>query len=201
MIVKMAMPKTIEEKCIGCRFCETGCQSGAIIVSEGKAHHNSDICTGCLKCYQVCPNDAIKVEALPKPVLLQLDISKVNADAINELCRRADLDPGRSVCTCTLSVAKEAAAAILLGARTLKEVTAMTGIRGLCGMWCTDPIIRLLEAHGIQANEYVNDGIYNVKIRLKDITSEVAEKYPEYHIMEDKVILKEEDVPFLPEML
>jgi NAD-dependent dihydropyrimidine dehydrogenase PreA subunit/bacterioferritin-associated ferredoxin len=201
MIIKMVSLGTVEDNCIGCKFCETNCLAGAIKVSKGKASIDETKCVSCMRCFSICPNEALSFEPLPEPVVLQLDISQVDADAIEELCARADLDPERSICTCTLSLAKEAAAAVLMGARTLKEITSMTGIRGVCGMWCTDPLIRLLEAHGVHANEYVNDGVLNAKIRLKDITDEVAEKYPEYRIKEDKLILKEKDIPYLPEML
>ena len=59
--------KVIENQCVeqghGCGMCARNCPSGAISGSKGKAHHiNTDICTGCGICYDVCNFDAIHVE-------------------------------------------------------------------------------------------------------------------------------------------
>lgn len=46
------------EKCTGCGICEDVCPVRAIKV-EGYAIVNSDVCTGCAVCVAQCPNNAI----------------------------------------------------------------------------------------------------------------------------------------------
>lgn len=47
-------------ECIGCRMCiRLGCP--AIAMEDGVAVINSQLCTGCGMCAQVCPQDAIKI--------------------------------------------------------------------------------------------------------------------------------------------
>jgi bacterioferritin-associated ferredoxin len=145
---------------------------------------------------------AIKSRSLPEPKVIKLDYSDVDPVAIKELCDRAGLDPERAICVCTLTKAKETAAAIIKGARTMKELAAMTGVKSDCGGWCLDPVGRLLEAYGIDVKFPENaKGGYPMKTRLRDVSEEVAKKYPEFRIEEDKKLLEKGELPFLPEML
>jgi pyruvate formate lyase activating enzyme len=49
------------EMCAGCGKCLQVCPEGAIRIEEGKSWTNRDICRGAGKCAEVCPNDARNV--------------------------------------------------------------------------------------------------------------------------------------------
>ncbi len=62
---KTMQPGIYTSKCLGtdkCGSCKSACQSeGSLIFKEGKlAFINQEICTGCMKCADLCPADAIK---------------------------------------------------------------------------------------------------------------------------------------------
>ncbi len=48
------------DRCTGCGACVDVCPSGAITLVEGKAHIDEAICTGCAACVNVCPESAIQ---------------------------------------------------------------------------------------------------------------------------------------------
>ncbi|NLC55123.1 MAG: 4Fe-4S binding protein [Erysipelothrix sp.] len=53
--------KVNEDKCIGCKLCETVCPSKSVVVSpiNKKAKIDSAICLQCTNCQQICPTKAI----------------------------------------------------------------------------------------------------------------------------------------------
>ena len=53
--------KVDKDACVGCKLCEKACPSNAIVVSseDKKAVINTALCHQCIKCWQVCPKDAI----------------------------------------------------------------------------------------------------------------------------------------------
>lgn len=61
-IVKSTKKAEISEKCIQCKKCirEIGCP--AIVVENGKVMVDTNLCTGCNLCAQVCPVSAISVK-------------------------------------------------------------------------------------------------------------------------------------------
>ena len=60
-IVKSNKKASISEKCIQCGKCirEIGCP--AIVKIDGKVTIDSNLCTGCYLCGQICPVEAIRV--------------------------------------------------------------------------------------------------------------------------------------------
>ena len=60
-IAKSAKKAAIPEKCIQCGKCirEIGCP--AIVKVDGKVTIDSNLCTGCNLCGQICPVGAIQV--------------------------------------------------------------------------------------------------------------------------------------------
>ena len=61
-ITKPSDKCVINDKCISCKKCirEIGCP--AISVAEGKVSIDSNLCTGCGLCAQICPAGAIGKE-------------------------------------------------------------------------------------------------------------------------------------------
>ena len=116
---------------------------------------------------------------------MRVDHTEVDQTQLRDLCRRVNLDPEDPICLCTLTQAKEVAAAILKGAASPEEVTRMTGIRTSCAMWCMAPVLRMLQAHGLELKPPKGYKWYNVNPALWDIPEEIAARYPEYRIKED----------------
>jgi bacterioferritin-associated ferredoxin len=109
---------------------------------------------------------------------VQADVSKVPYEKVENLCKKAKFHPEQLVCYCTATRAEEVAAAILLGADSAEKVSAATGIRSGCKVECIQPILRLLEAAGI--NPVPPEGGWQWYGRTKtvwDIPTEVKEKY------------------------
>jgi len=50
------------DKCTGCGLCVEICPVEAIKISGGVAEVDEDICIGCCACEDECPNDAITVK-------------------------------------------------------------------------------------------------------------------------------------------
>ena len=105
---------------------------------------------------------------------------------IEELCKKAHCFPEQFVCACTLTLAKEVAAAIIKGADTPEKITAMTGVRSGCSIYCMAPILRMLKAHGVEIEAPPDNRWYNLSLSLWDVSDNVANKYPGYYLQEDK---------------
>lgn len=175
-----------EAKCTGCKICENVCPTGAIQVVEKKARVEENKCAACMKCLDSCNEGAIRMVPRERPLSLGVDPMEVDQDELRELCLRARFKPEEPVCLCNLIPAREVAAAILKGAKTPEEVTLMTGIRTSCGMWCMAPILRLLKAHGLTIEPPKGYRWYDVDAALWNTSEEVARKYSEYYLEEDK---------------
>ena len=87
------------------------------------------------------------------------------------------------------------AAAILLGARTPSEISVETGVRGVCSLWCTSAVVRLLGAAGFEVEptprnwRLYADGFDS---SIWSVPDEVAERYPEYRLKESRDSLRTE---------
>ena len=59
----MPKPKIDSEKCTGCKTCVDICPVQVFEMKDGKAFvKNPDACIGCRACESQCETDAIKVE-------------------------------------------------------------------------------------------------------------------------------------------
>ncbi len=178
-------------KCIGDRICENVCPTGAIRVVERKAVVDETKCAACLKCMDYCGEDAITLVPRSEPMVLKIDLSGMDQDQLEKLCRKAYFHPDDVICPCTATTAKEVGAAILKGAKTPEDISNMTGVRTACGMWCMAMIQEMLRAHGLKTTPIKGYNWYEVKTGLWNVPREVVQKYPEYRLEEAKRLFKE----------
>ena len=125
----------------------------------------------------------------PEPLLLRTDPQSVDPQKILELCLKAKMVPGQLVCMCTGTLAKEVAAAILQGAKSLADLSLRTGARSGCGIYCIGSIQRLFEAAGLKVTSPEDHRMYDLTLNMFDVPAEVQEKYPQYYLKEDTKML------------
>jgi Fe-S-cluster-containing hydrogenase component 2 len=181
-------------KCSGDKRCEKACPSGAIRVEDKLAVVDEGKCVACGKCEDACREGAVSLVRRPMPLFIMCDASDVDEEKIMELCRKAHLYPEQFVCACTGTLAREAAAAILKGAQDPEELAAMTAVRSGCGIYCTGAIMRLFAAAGIDVGTAEDLKWYNLPLSVFDVSTETAEKYPMYHIEQDKRVMFKQEV-------
>jgi len=111
-----------------------------------------------------------------------------------EMCEKAHLNPQQTLCYCVGVRAEEVAAALISGAKTPEEVSAMTGMRTGCTIECIQPLLRMVEAAG---NELVpiKGGWqwYGTTATAWTIPDKVKEKYGSrgFYFEEDRILLDE----------
>lgn len=151
-------------------------------------------CVACTNCIDYCPSGAVILVERPEPLILQTDPDQVDQHQILDLCIKANLHPMQPVCPCTDTEAREIVAAIIKGAKTLEEVTLMTGARSGCGIYCTGGVINLLKAAGVEITPPENQGWYDLSTPfLRDLPDEIGNQFPSYRIHEDKEMVKQFD--------
>jgi Fe-S-cluster-containing hydrogenase component 2 len=190
MIVLKFLACVDEEKCRGCKQCALICPAGAIEVADKKARVDGGRCIDCQRCIDRCnKQNAIARIARPKEVIRRVDYERVDRRKVQELCARAHLFPEMPLCSCNNVLAREAAAAVLQGAKTPEDVCAMTGMRAGCGIYCMVTIFELLQAHGLRLETPKDNRWYSLPLSLydlpEDIVAAVDEKYPQYYLRED----------------
>jgi len=181
-----------EELCIGCKICEKVCPVYAIQVSDRKAHSDPAKCMACANCADRCPRYAIKMVERDDPFEVGVDVSKFDYEEIRALCEKAHLNPEQVLCYCVGVRAEEVAAALLSGATTPEEVSAMTGMRTGCTIECIQPLLRLVQAAGNELHPNPNGyQWYGVTVTAWDMPEEVKEKYNSrgFYFDEDKALL------------
>ncbi len=174
-----------EGSCNGDRICENLCPTGAIQVIHKKARVDEDRCVACMKCVDACPEHAVALTPRSEPLVIGIDPSTVDQEALDQLCAKANLDPEESICLCNGILAKEVAAAVLQGAATPEDIALMTGVRVGCAMWCTTPVLRLIKANDTEVVLPKGYRMYDIEPAVWDVPEEVARKYPEYFLAED----------------
>lgn len=183
-----------ENVCTGCKICEKVCPVLTIKVVDRKAKVDNDACTGCSNCEQRCPFYAIKMVKRDEPIQIGVDVSKFDQEEIREMCEKAHLNPQQTLCYCVGVRAEEVAAALISGAKTPEEVSAMTGMRTGCTIECIQPLLRMVEAAG---NELVpiKGGWqwYGTTATAWTIPDHVKEKYGSrgFYFEEDRKLLDE----------
>lgn len=171
------LAKVDEEKCIGCQTCAKVCPTLAITIQDRKAIINEELCRGCNNCQQRCPVYAVTMVKLDEPIKIYVNPSTVDRTKLEELCKKARFNPEQIICYCTETRAEEVAAAILKGYDTPEKISQATGIRTGCKVECIQPILRLLEAAGIQPERPDGWQWYGRTPTIWDIPEDVKEKY------------------------
>lgn len=198
-----------DEKCIGCKKCDRICPTDAIVTVGKLARVDESRCTGCVRCLIEClDHGAISVKLLDAPRRARVEVREEDKPRVAEICQRARLAEDESICVCTGTTAAEVAAAILQGATTPEEIAHRTGVRNVCTIWCTVPILRLLEAADVKVERSSRDWrIYpehaGMAVGIWNVSPEVADKYPEYRIKENQQKLESGPIglPWVPAIL
>jgi NADPH-dependent glutamate synthase beta subunit-like oxidoreductase/bacterioferritin-associated ferredoxin len=180
------------ERCMSCEchMCEIICPTGAITIIQQRTLVDEEKCVACFRCVDACQQNAIRIVSRPEPMTLGLDPSEVDQVKLKELCIKAHLHPRQILCLCSATRVDEAAAAILKGAKTPEEISLMTGANSGCGLYCLEPMLRLLKAHGVEIKPPKSHRWYNITPSIWDISPELSKKYPDYYLEEDKKLYR-----------
>lgn len=184
--------KVDEETCVSCPLCENVCPTAAITLprKRAKAQVVEASCVGCPNCSGICPVDAITLVPREQPLRLGVDMTDVDEAQMVELCRKARLHPQQWLCLCTATRVREGAAAVLKGASTLEQVALMTGTRSGCTIYCFQPTLRLLKAHGVAVVPPKGYRWYDTTQTCWDVPEEVMRKYPGHFVEEDREVFR-----------
>ena len=191
MVEIRLLARVNRKRCTSCGACENVCPTEAIVVpKDAKARVYDDKCIGCPNCSGICPVDAIQMVPRPIPLQLRVDPKGVDEAQILELCVKARLHPHQWICLCTATRVREGAAAVLKGAKSPEEIALMTGIRSGCTVYCLQPMLRLLKAHGVRVVPPKGYRWYDSTQTLWDIPEEIIRKYPGHFLEEDKKVFR-----------
>ncbi len=148
-------------------------------------------CLGCSNCEQRCPHQAISMARRDDPFVIGVDMNTGDMVKVKEICRKARFNPEQIICYCTETRAEEIAAAILKGAKNPAEIGAMTGATSGCSVECIQPILRILEAAGIDPGKPQGTQWYGRTATAWEIPREIAEKpqYRKFHFQDDRDLL------------
>jgi NADPH-dependent glutamate synthase beta subunit-like oxidoreductase/bacterioferritin-associated ferredoxin len=149
-------------------------------------------CLGCSNCEQRCPHQAISMARRDDPFVVGVDLKTVDMAKVLEICKKAHFHPAQIICYCTETRAEEIAAAILKGARNPAEIGAMTGATSGCSVECIQPILRILEAAGIDPGKAQGTQWYGRTPTAWEVPREVAEnpQYRKFHFQDDRKLME-----------
>lgn len=159
------------EGCTGCNLCDIACPSGAITMSAKKAYIDDTRCIGCNYCVDRCPEDVMWMTRRETPLELPLrgEIDPETTAKAIALAEKARVPMDSPICPCSPMQTLPVAAAIVQGAQTLEDVSAMTGMRGGCKIYCVAPTLRLLKAAGREMKPPKGFRWYDVTISMVDL--------------------------------
>lgn len=182
-----------KDLCIGCKICQKVCPVYAITVIDKKAVVPDDRkCMGCANCADRCPKYAVKMVERETPFDVGVDVNQFDYCKIREMCEKAHLNPEQVLCYCVGTRAEEVAAALLSGAKTPEEVSAMTGMRTGCTIECIQPLLRMVKAAGNELHPDP-DGYqwYGETVTAWSIPEDVKKKYASrgFYFDEDRELL------------
>jgi len=175
-----------ETKCTGDKLCENICPSGAIRVLEKKAKVDSEKCLACTRCVDRCTKDAVTMVPREQPRVVGVSAKDVDPAELKELLHKAHRLPTDLVCVCTITFAEEIAAAIIKGARSVREVALMTGVMTGCQEFCVPTIQRMLKVYGVNIEEAGAPTEYDQTFSMWDIPREQEDKFAGYYFKEDR---------------
>lgn len=183
--------EVIEDNCTGCYLCEQICPTTAIEMQGPKSSAiavvNNDKCIACMRCVDICDDDALLAPERAEPMMVGTDFNLADTDAVMQLCKDAKIHPKLIACSCSSTSAREVAAAILLGAHTMEDIALATGVQSGCQLYCFAPVHRLLTTFlGEAPKPPSKNKFYATSYVLSDIDEEVAAKYPKFHIAEER---------------
>jgi ferredoxin/bacterioferritin-associated ferredoxin len=185
----------IDANCTGCFYCERACPTSAITMigpkKDALAVVDNALCIACSRCIDVCDDDAMLLVERDEPQSVGFEASEDESRAAVELCRTAGMEPKQSVCWCSGSVASEVSAAILAGNDTFEKLALATGVQSGCLMYCSVTIRRLLLAHSQEAASTSKVKRYECQQGILDIPPELAERYPNFGIIEEQAYVRE----------
>jgi len=182
----------VDANCTGCYRCERACPTAAIHMEgpqqSALAIVNNDRCIACMRCIDACDDDAMLAVERDEPLEVGIDVEAVDDAAINELCRKAKLDPELLVCVCSGTQAKEVAAAIVLGSHTYEDVELVTGVQSGCLLYCSVPLRRLLTAYDGNPRSTSKLRRVPIDMALLDVPPEVDKLYPTFGLGVEQAI-------------
>jgi len=128
-----------------------------------------------------------------EPLYFGIDYTRADPNEIQSICRSAHMYTEQIICYCRRIKARDVAAAILLGHRTPEALARATGVRTGCGVLCITSVLRQLKAAGINVEVEKAPGWqwYGTYISIWDISDEIARRYPEYYLAEDRAAMDE----------
>ncbi len=183
------------EKCTRCADCIGVCP--VVAITMGKSGDRPSIivdekqCLACTICVTRCPEQAFIMVDRDEPLYFGIDYTQADQKKIETICRSAHMHPEQIICYCRRVKARDVAAAILLGHRTPEALARATGVRTGCGVLCITSVLRQLKAAGINVEKAPGWQWYGTYMTIWDISDEIADRYPEYYLAEDRAAMDE----------
>lgn len=187
------------EKCTGCKLCEKICPAGAITMESKIAVINNERCIDCQRCIDRCDKENA-IERVMRPEEIRfVDHRGLDLDEIHKICKAAGIHPDLPICGCNPVLGKEAAAAVIKGAKTPEDICAMTGSRAGCGIYCMTRIFQVLKGAGIILDEPKDRRWIDLTLSLADLPKDLIDKIekdsPYHYMAEDwKQVMKRKTI-------